>query len=51
MATKYFGVYAIPTQIIMDKNSTEIFRHTDSLSTDELDDLIKKNLNHRGVQR
>ncbi len=26
------------------KNGTEILRHTDSLSTDELDNLIKKKL-------
>ncbi len=38
---KYFGINTIPTQIIIDKNGVEIFRHTGFLSTDELDDLIK----------
>ncbi len=41
---KYFGINTIPTQIIMDKNGVEIFRHTGFLSTDKLDDLIKNHI-------
>jgi len=37
---KYFGISAIPTQIIMDKNSKEVFRHTGFLSTEELNKIL-----------
>ena len=33
---KYFGVNAIPTQIIIDKNGKEVFRHTGFISKTEL---------------
>ncbi len=43
-AAKYFGVNAIPTQIILDKNSSEIYRHTGYISTKELQKIINKNM-------
>lgn len=33
---KIYGIVAIPTQIILDKNSKEIFRHTGFISFEEL---------------
>ncbi|MBI9066575.1 MAG: thioredoxin family protein [Salinivirgaceae bacterium] len=44
---KYYGIAAIPTQVLLDKNGKEFFRHTGYLSTPELtktiinDDSIK----------
>lgn len=38
---KYFGVNAIPTQIIIDKKGNEVFRHTGFLSKKELQKEIK----------
>ncbi len=39
---KYFGVAAIPTQVLLDKEAKEFFRHTGFYSTEEL--LIEMNL-------
>ncbi|HEY9115239.1 MAG TPA: thioredoxin family protein [Bacteroidales bacterium] len=33
---KYYGVVAIPTQVLLDKNGEEFFRHTGYFSYDEL---------------
>ena len=41
---KYFLVNEIPTQIIIDKNGIEIFRHTGFLSKDELVKLLNKHI-------
>jgi thioredoxin 1 len=38
---KYFGVAAIPTQILLDKDGKEFFRHTGYCSTKELISEIK----------
>lgn len=37
---KYFGVNAIPTQIIFNKTGTEIFRHTGFISKEELSEKV-----------
>lgn len=42
---KYFGVNAIPTQIIIDKNGNEIFRHTGFISIKELETIINNRIN------
>lgn len=42
---KYFGVNAIPTQIIIDKNGNEVFRHTGFLSKNDLETQIIKIMN------
>lgn len=34
---KYFGVAAIPTQVLLDKEGKEFFRHSGYYSTEELD--------------
>jgi len=39
---KYFGINAIPTQIIIDKTGKERFRHTGFLSVEELVGIIDK---------
>jgi len=39
---KYFGVNAIPTQIIIDKTGKEHFRHTGFLSVEELVEIINR---------
>lgn len=39
---KYFGVNAIPTQIILDKNGKEVFRHTGFLSKEDLENIINE---------
>jgi thioredoxin 1 len=39
---KYFGVAAIPTQLLLDKEAKEFFRHNGFYSTEEL--LIEMNL-------
>jgi thioredoxin 1 len=41
---KYFSVNEIPTQIIIDRNGIEIFRHTGFLSKDELIKLINMHI-------
>jgi len=41
---KYFVVNMIPTQIILDRNGDEVFRHTGFLSEEELSEIINKNL-------
>jgi thioredoxin 1 len=33
---KYYGIAAIPTQVLLDKTGKEFFRHTGYLSTKEL---------------
>jgi thioredoxin 1 len=43
---KYYGVVAIPTQIFLDRNGNEIFRHTGFISTEE----IKAKLLELGVK-
>ena len=37
---KYFGVASIPTQVLLDKEGIEYFRHTGYFSTEELDIYI-----------
>jgi thioredoxin 1 len=39
---KYYGIAAIPTQILLDSLGREIFRHTGYYSFDELEQEIKK---------
>ncbi len=39
--TKYFGIAAIPTQIILDNNGHEIFRHTGFISAEDLGTVFK----------
>ncbi len=40
---KYFGVASIPTQVLLDKEGNEYFRHTGYYSTEEVDtEIIKK---------
>ena len=34
---KYFGVAAIPTQVLLDKDGIEFFRHTGYYSVEELE--------------
>ena len=34
---KYYGIAAIPTQVLLDKDGKEVFRHTGYLSFDDLD--------------
>jgi len=41
---KYFGINAIPTQIIIARNGNEVFRHTGFLSKNDLEIEIKKTL-------
>mgnify|MGYP004003920649 FL=1 len=36
MMGKYFNVYAIPSQVLLDKNGKEYFRHTGFLSFEDL---------------
>ena len=36
---KYYGISAIPTQVLLDENAKEFYRHTGYISSD---DLIKK---------
>jgi len=41
---KYFGIAAIPTQVLLDSNGNEVFRHTGYFSTAELEqEFIKIN--------
>ncbi len=39
---KYFGVAAIPTQVLLDISGKEVFRHTGYFSFDELDKELQK---------
>ena len=39
--TKYFGIAAIPTQIILDNNGHDIFRHTGLISAEDLGTVFK----------
>ena len=39
---KYYGIAAIPTQILLDPSGGEIFRHTGYYSFDELEQEFKK---------
>jgi thioredoxin 1 len=40
---KYFGIASIPTQVLLDKDGNEYFRHNGYYSTEELDrEIIKK---------
>ncbi len=39
---KYFGIVAIPTQVLMDSSGKEVFRHTGYFSTEELENEFKK---------
>lgn len=43
---KLYGIVAIPTQVILDKNGKEFFRHTGYISTQEL----SKQINEHGVK-
>ena len=37
---KYFGIVSIPTQVLLDKNGNEIFRHAGYLGAEELEKII-----------
>jgi hypothetical protein len=39
---KYFGVAAIPTQVLLGVSGKEVFRHTCYFSFDELDKELQK---------
>lgn len=39
---KYFGIAAIPTQVLMDFFGKEVFRHTGYFSNDDLDNEFEK---------
>jgi thioredoxin 1 len=41
---KYFGIAAIPTQVLMDSTGKEVFRHTGYFSTEELENEFQKML-------
>lgn len=38
---KYFGIAMIPTQVILDREGQEVFRHTGYISTEELANVFK----------
>ncbi len=38
MLMKYFGIASIPTQILLDKEGKEFFRHSDFIDKKELTD-------------
>ena len=40
---KYFGIAAIPTQVLLDASGKEVFRHTGYYSSDELEKEFQKN--------
>jgi len=42
---KYYGVVSIPTQVILDREGKEIFRHNGFYSTEELKLIFDKNIN------
>ncbi len=39
---KYFGIAAIPTQVLLDVSGKEVIRHTGYFSFDELDKEFQK---------
>ncbi len=39
--SEYFGIALIPTQVILDKKGHEIFRHTECISTEDLEKKFK----------
>ena len=39
---KYFGIAAIPTQVLMDSSAKEVFRHTGYYSFDDLNKEFQK---------
>ncbi len=39
---KYFGIAAIPTQVILDASGKEVFRHTGYYSSEELEKEFQK---------
>ena len=39
---KYFGIAAIPTQVVLDASGKEVFRHTGYYSSDELEKEFQK---------
>jgi len=39
---KYYGVAAIPTQVLLDRTGKEVFRHTGYFSFDDLDKEFQK---------
>ena len=39
---KYYGVAAIPTQVLLDISGREVFRHTGYFSFDDLDKEFQK---------
>jgi len=41
---KYFGVAVIPTQVLLDKDGKEFFRHSGYYSTEDLNTEISKSL-------
>lgn len=41
---KYFGIATIPTQVLLDKNGEEFFRHTGYLSEEELYKSLKQKI-------
>lgn len=41
---KYYGIVAIPTQVLLDKNGAEFFRHTGYFSFDDLRKELDVNL-------
>ncbi|PKP51996.1 MAG: hypothetical protein CVT92_10930 [Bacteroidetes bacterium HGW-Bacteroidetes-1] len=40
---KYYGIAAIPTQVLLDNNGIEFFRHTGFIATEELQSRMKLN--------
>ena len=40
--TKLFGIADIPTQVLLDKNGKEFFRHTGFYSTEDLEQKWKR---------
>ena len=43
MLMKYYGIAAIPTQILLDKNGKEYFRHTGFIEPSDLNIKFKLN--------
>ena len=41
---KYFDLFAIPTQVLLDENGEELYRHTGFLSKEELMAVIDNHL-------
>lgn len=41
--SQYFGIAMIPTQVLLDKNGREFFRHTGFYSTEDILDVMKLN--------